>query len=290
MPGRSKPGRSKPAKRPASGASAPSTPFQHLSELLRWVDLIVEVLDARLPVSTRHPKADQIFGSKPRLLIFTKEDLADRATTKALVDSVQAETGYPCLLLTLKNTAARGDVIASCIEATKPRLDALMRKGLLPRPMRICVVGLPNVGKSSLINWLIGQKRARVGNTPGITKGTQWVRVHPKLELLDTPGILPPVAFSREQTLKLATCNLVPLNNYDALEAAEFALAACQSKYPKDIERYIRGLSSPDRGLVDIALARNLLTSGAKPDVNRAAALFLSELRDGKVGRFTFDP
>lgn len=271
-------------------ARPPSTAFQRLTEMLKWVDLVIEVLDARVPLSTRHPRAAEIFGTKPRLVVLTKEDIADKDKTKNLLENIKAETGYPCILVSLKSGSGRNEIMNMAIDATKEKLDALVKKGILPRPMRVCVVGLPNVGKSSLINWLIGQKSAKTGNKPGVTKGTQWVRVHPKLELLDTPGILPIVSFAKPVQMKLATCNLLPESNYDYLEIAEYALAAMREKYPRSLERYAPGMSAEGKGLIDIAQARNLLTSGAKPDINRAAALFISELRDGKVGRFTLDP
>lgn len=287
------PAANKPAKPSAAKsrpAKKPSTPFQHLTEMVKWVDLVVEVLDARLPLSTRHPSADEIFGRKPRLLVFAKADLADPDETKRLIDQVKAETGHPCVLASLKTSSGKSQIMNACIEATEEKLDSLVKKGILPRPMRVCVVGLPNVGKSSLINWLIGQNRTKTGNRPGITKGTQWVRVHPKLELLDTPGILPPAAFPKPVRDKLAICNLIPESNYDRLEVADQAILSMRSRYPGMLDRYIEGLGSDGGGLSRVAVARNLLTSGAKPDIPRAAALFLCDLRDGRVGRITLDP
>jgi ribosome biogenesis GTPase A len=278
----------KPAKRKTGSGSR--TPFQHITELIKWVDLVIEVLDARVPLSTRHPKAEEIFGRKPRLFVVTKSDLCDMDETKRLVESLKAQTGYPSLLVSLKNSSGKAQIMSACIEATHEKLDSLVKKGILPRPMRVCVVGLPNVGKSSLINWLIGQNRTKTGDRPGITKGTQWVRVHPKLELLDTPGILPPTSFAKPVKDKLSICNLVPESNYDRLEIADRAILEFREKYPRLLDLYIDGLSEDGKGLLDIAVARNLLTSGAKPDINRAAALLLSELREGRVGRFTLDP
>jgi len=274
--------------KPSSGGR--STPFQHLTEMVKWVDLVIEVLDARLPLSTRHPKAEEVFGNKPRLLVYTKSDLADLDETRRLIDEVKERTGYNGLLVSLKTSTGKGQIMTACIEATREKLETLQKKGLLPRPMRVCVVGLPNVGKSSLINWLIGQNRTKTGNKPGITKGTQWVRVHPKLELLDTPGILPPTSFPQPVKDKLAICNLIPESNYDRLEIAEKAILDMRSRYPGVLDGYVDGLSADGKGLLELAVARNLLTSGAKPDINRAAALFLSELRDGRVGRITLDP
>jgi ribosome biogenesis GTPase A len=282
-----KPAKKKTQKRKSGSAS---TPFQHITELIKWVDLVIEVMDARVPLSTRHPRADEIFGRKPRLFVFTKSDLCDVDETRRLIDELKTETGYPGVLVSLKTSANKDKIVNACIDATREKLESLVKKGILPRPMRVCVVGLPNVGKSSLINWLIGQNRTRTGNKPGVTRGTQWVRVHPKLELLDTPGILPPTAFPKPVKDKLAICNLVPESNYDRLETAEQAILDLRAKYPGMLESYIEGLSCAGKGLSDVAAARNLLTSGANPDINRAAALLLSELRDGRVGRFTLDP
>jgi ribosome biogenesis GTPase A len=114
--------------------------------------------------------------------------------------------------------------------------------------------------------------------------------VHPRLELLDTPGILPPVSFSKEVTSKLAMLNLIPDYSYDVLEIAEEALIMLRSRYPDRLDGYVSGLSSSGNGLIDIAFSRNLLMSGAKPDTNRAAVTFLKELRDGRLGRITLDP
>ncbi len=284
------PGSGTPANKTKAKPGAKATPFQNIVEMVKWVDLVIEVLDARLPLSTRHPKADEIFGNKPRLLILAKSDLADADETRHLIDQLKADTGIPCILVSLKNSGGKAQIMQACVDRTKEKLDALVKKGILPRPMRVCVVGLPNVGKSSLINWLIGQNRTKTGNRPGITRGTQWVRVHPKLELLDTPGILPAASFSTTVRNRLAICNLIPESTYDRLQIAEQAILALREKYPRMLESYIEGLSVDGAGLLEVATARNLLTSGAKPDVPRAAALLLSELRDGKVGRITLDP
>lgn len=289
-PGR-KSGASSKRRRAGSGGSSgkSKTPFQHLTEMVKWVDLVIEVLDGRVPVSTRHPEADRIFGSCPRLLVITKEDLGDREKLSALTTKVETETGIPSKLLSLKQSGGKSDLISTAINSTREKQERLARKGILPRPMRVCVVGLPNVGKSSLINWLIGKKKTKTGNRPGITQGTQWVRVHPKLELLDTPGILPPVSFTPEVEAKLAMFNLLPAGNYDSEEVATTALELLSSEYPALLEGYASGLSGSPSGLTHIAKSRNFITSGAIPDTKRASEAFLSDLRDGKVGRVTLD-
>lgn len=268
-----------------NSARAPRTPFQHIQNLIKWVDLVIEVIDARLPDSTRHPNADAIFGHKPRLFIFTKEDLADPEAVRAVLDRIDV----PSALLSLKRSSGKDKIINMAIEATRAQQEALVRKGILPRPMRICIVGLPNVGKSSLINWLIGRKKTKTGNRPGITQGTQWVRVHPKLELLDTPGILPPTGFTELTRDKLAALNLLPQSNYEVEPVAEAALRLLRERYPELLERYMEGLADAEDGFDYFARKRNLLSQGAVPDRLRACSIFLSELRDGKVGRLTLD-
>jgi len=282
-------------KRPRSGSRKgkprksvpPRTPFQHIVELVRWVDLVIEVLDARLPASTRHPNAAAIFGNKPRLIVLAKEDLADRDATLASVGAVAGE--IPVMMLSLKQAQGKQAVVNAVLDATREKQEALKRKGILERPMRVCVVGLPNVGKSSLINWLIGKKRTRVGNRPGITQGTQWVRVHPRLELLDTPGILPPVEFEPGTASRLAMLNLLPEGKYDAELVAQHSLSLMIKRYPGLMERYVEGITGSEDPLTRFAEARNLLTSGARPDLKRAASLYLSDLRDGRIGAVTLD-
>lgn len=278
----------KPKQKSSSSGSrnaSPRTPFQHIQNLIKWVDLVIEVIDARLPDSTRHPNADAIFGHKPRLFIFTKEDLADPDKVRAVLDRIDV----PSALVSLKRSSGKEKIINMAIEATRAQQEALVRKGILPRPMRICIVGLPNVGKSSLINWLIGRKKTKTGNRPGITQGTQWVRVHPKLELLDTPGILPPTGFSELTRDKLAALNLLPQSNYEVEPVAEAALHLLKESYPELLERYMEGLKDAEDGFGFFAGKRNLLSQGAVPDRLRACSIFLSELRDGKVGRLTLD-
>ena len=178
-----------PSKGPPKGP--PRTAFQLLQQQLKWVDLIFEVLDARAPLSSRHPKHSEIFGNKPRLIFLTKDDLADPRASKEWAKKLSSEN-EKAIVLCLKDRRRQPEVVNMALELSQEKLKQIEAKGLLPRPVRICVVGMPNTGKSSLINWLIGKKQVKVADRPGVTRGPQWIRVHPKLELLDTPGILPP--------------------------------------------------------------------------------------------------
>ena len=269
------------------------------------MDLVIEVLDGRLPVSTRHPRSDEIFGNKPRLVIYSKLDVADSRRLKDYVKQVNAQheaemerylqeggamlAPMRAVAVSLKGRDNKASFIESSLLLTKDKRESLERKGLLPRPMRACVVGIPNVGKSSLINWFIGKKHARTGDMPGVTRGNQWIRVHPQLELLDTPGILPPTLFSRETMSRLSVLNLVPPDTYDTLEAAHQALILLKRYYPEVLDKYVPGLAASADGLIHIAESKNFLASGAKLDDLRAANILLRDIRDGKLGPLTLD-
>jgi ribosome biogenesis GTPase A len=315
-PGAAKVVRNKP--KPAS------TPFQRLTEIVKWVDLVIEVLDGRLPETTRHPASRDIFGKKPRVIIYSKSDLSDRDKLRAFVKSVEAQISasananagsdldletdldsateidskgsgqaprYPekRLILDLKSMAHKNTFIEAAIAVTASKREALARKGLLQRPMRACVVGIPNVGKSSLINWFVGRKKAKTGDSPGVTRGTQWIRVHPQLEMLDTPGILPANLFNAEERQRLALLNLLPAEGYDNVEIAKFGLMLMKKYYPKRLETYLEGLSQIEDGLDYIAEKKHYLGNGGRLDHYRAATIFLRDLRAGKLGEVTFD-
>jgi ribosome biogenesis GTPase A len=270
-----------------------STPFSRLQETLKWVDLVFEVLDARAPKSSRHPNAEKIFSHKPRLVVMCKEDLADPAFfsywLKHAAMNEGDESPVDAMSLSLKTQKSRDKILGAAIKVTADRREALRKRGLMDRPMRACVVGMPNVGKSSLINWLIGKNKAKVGNKPGVTRGPQWVRVHPQIELLDTPGFLPSVNFSEEVFLKLAVLNLVPANTYDAEHVARLGLGILKRLYPHALEGYMCDGPVSDATLEGFSSRRNFLTNGGNPDVARAAITFLTDLRNGKLGRVTLD-
>jgi ribosome biogenesis GTPase A len=275
--------------RPQRPKAKPSA-FQHLQDQLKWVDLIFEVRDARLPKSSRHPQSEQIFGTKPRVIVLGKEDIADSEQSKRWLDSLLAGgQQHAAICLSTKHNRGKEKLIAVALKHTIAKREALQKRGLLPRAMRACVVGMPNVGKSSFINWLIGRKKAPVGDRPGVTKGAQWVRVHPQLELLDTPGILPPAAFAPETKLKLALLNLIPEGLYENEEIAANGIHLLGQMYPRYIENYGIDLTDTKTGLEQIAARRNCIGPGGTLDTRRAANIFLGDIRDGRLGRLTLD-
>ncbi|MBS1957490.1 MAG: ribosome biogenesis GTPase YlqF [Cyanobacteria bacterium SZAS-4] len=283
---------------PKSGkGSGHATAFKSLQDTLKWVDLVIEVLDARAPLSSRHPNGQEIFGHKPRLVVLSKEDLADSNKVREWLALMTTQSQTPqktelpnsVLSLSLKTQKNRGRILDIALQLTEEKRAALKKKGLLPRPMRAVVVGMPNVGKSSLINWIIGKNKAKAANKPGVTRGPQWVRVHPEIELLDTPGFLPAANLTEDVRLKLAMLNLIPETTYNAEEVSRHGLGLLKKTYPTIIEQYMPGTELSSASLEDFATLRHFLTHGGKLDTARAASTFLSDLRNGRLGRMTLD-
>ncbi len=289
---------------PKSGkGSGHATAYKSLQETLKWVDLVIEVLDSRAPLSSRHPNAEEIFSHKPRLIVLSKEDLADPSKLREWIETIansssitandsgaqQNRTSTRTIALSLKTQKNRSRLLDIALELTEAKRLQLKQKGLLPRPMRAVVVGMPNVGKSSLINWMIGKNKAKAANRPGVTRGPQWVRVHPQIELLDTPGFLPSAALNEDALLKLALLNLIPETSYNAEEVARHGLNVLKKIYPQMIEQYIPDCEPISASLEEFATLRHFLTHGGKLDTSRAASTFLTDLRNGRLGRITLD-
>lgn len=279
-----------PSRSSKSKSGNKSTAFARLKEQLQAVDLLFEVRDARVPRSSKHPKVDELFGNKPRIIVLAKQDLADPDLVQQWLKTLASEAERDALALSFKLHKGQDKLVSIALKMTEHKRAAREAKGLLPRAMRVCVVGLPNVGKSTLINWLVGRKKAQTGDRPGITRGTQWVRVHPQLELLDTPGILPPAAFSHDVSIKLALCNLLPAEHYDAEDIAAFGLSTIASTRPEALKLYASTLVENDPTLENLAIARSCLAAGGKPDRRRAGALFINDFRSGRLGRVCLDP
>lgn len=289
------------------------TPLKRLQEQLQAVDVVFEVRDARLPISSTHPKCDELLGRKPRVIVFCKEDLADPHSIRKWVARLSSEeVDRRAIAVSLKFDRGQDKLLELAADLCHEKNEARKRKGMLPRPIRVAVFGLPNVGKSSLINWIIGKKKAAVANTPGVTKGNSWIRVHSEIELLDTPGILPLMAFKGNQALKLALCNILPGDHYDVEEVAAFGYELLQEMYPSSLETYGAGAGANSDAAVDepdyfddeldpreflaakscleaVAKSRSCLKAGGKLDVKRAAGIFLSEFRSGKLSRVVLD-
>lgn len=258
-----------------------------LKELINLVDVVIEVIDARIPDSSAYPNIDKLLGEKPRLIILNKADLADDNSLKLWIKKYQTDTGYPVLASCASKNNDISTIINKVIELSKPRIDKLVAKGLLPRPARVVVVGMPNVGKSSIINKLIRKGKTKVGAKAGVTRQQQWVRVNPKIDLLDTPGIIPLKQEDQVKAGKLAMVNSVSENAYENEEVARELLNILSVKYPQRTKEYYN--LSGNISLEDIAVSRNWITKNSQPDETRTAIMVLTDFRSGKIGKFILD-
>ncbi len=258
-----------------------------LKELISLVDVVIEVIDARIPMSSVYPDIKKLLGEKPRLIILNKADLADESKTKEWKKYFEEQTGFPVLASCASKNNDISIIVNKVIELAKPRIDKLVAKGLLPRPARVVVVGMPNVGKSSIINKLIKKGKTKVGAKAGVTRQQQWVRVNPKIDLLDTPGIIPLKQEDQSKAGKLAMVNSVSENAYENEEVAQELLDILKEKYPKNVQEYYK--IENDFTLYEIAKSRNWIVKEGQPDVTRTAVMVLTDFRSGRIGKFTLD-
>jgi len=259
-----------------------------IQEKLRFVDIIYEMLDARLPISSRNPMLDKILQQKPRLLLINKGDLGDYIQLKKWRVSFK-EQGYSSLIINAKLNTNINKIISESKLVLKEKQKRDEARGLKQRAIRAMIVGIPNVGKSTLMNRLVGQKKAQVGNKPGVTKGQQWIRLNSDLELLDTPGILWPKFEDEEIGKKLALTGAIKDQLLHVDDIALFGLAFFVNHFPKRVmERY--SLTDGDLSLSTVDLL--LLISqkrGFKDDYERASQMIIQEIRAGKLGPYTLD-
>lgn len=260
-----------------------------LKEQLSLVDVVIEVLDARIPYSSIYPDIERLLGTIPRLIILNKSDLADEYKTKIWIKELKEKTGHCVIASSSHKGNDYSAIINKLIELGKPKMLKLMQKGLLPRPVRVMVVGMPNVGKSSIINKLIKKSKTKTGAKAGVTRMQQWVRVNPRIDLLDTPGIIPLKLDNQKIAQKLAFVNSVSENAYQNEEVANELLEILSQKYKKELYEYYKLDENKEATIENIAFSRNWIIAGGEADITRTAAYILKDFRDGKSGKFTLD-
>ncbi|MCX4275486.1 MAG: ribosome biogenesis GTPase YlqF [Candidatus Gastranaerophilales bacterium] len=259
-----------------------------LKEKLNLVDVILEVLDAQIPKSSSYGNTKALFKDKPRIILLNKCDLSDEHENLKWKRRIEEETGATCLLTTNGSHKDTNIIINKILDVSKPVIEKMVAKGLLPRPIRVMVAGMPNVGKSSTINRLIKKSKTKTGARAGVTRQQQWVRVHEKIELLDTPGIIPMAQPDQETALKLACVNSIGENAYDNEHVARELLRLLSGRYEKNVREYYN-LENEEVTIENIALKRNWLIKDGMPDVVRCSQFILSNFRDGKIGKITLD-
>ena len=259
---------------------------------VKLVDLVAEVVDARIPVSSRNPDIDAMVGERPRLIVFNRADQADPAMTAQWVAWFKKK-GYGVLETDARSGKGVGQFSAAAKSVLKDKLAAWKSKGQVGRPIRAMVVGVPNVGKSTFINKVAKRKSAKASDRPGVTRGKQWVSVDSGLELLDTPGILWPKFEDETTGLHLAFTGAVKDEVTDMEALACALLELLRDRYPKALEeRYkLAGLDGRQGWelLEQGAQKRGMLISGGEADTERMAKVLLDEFRGGKLGRFTLE-
>lgn len=260
-----------------------------LKEQLSLVDAVIEVLDARLPYSSSYDNITRLLGEKPRLILLNKADLTDKNELKKWISCIKEKTGFPVLATDAKNSKDLSIIVKKCVELSEPRIQALMKKGLLRRPARVMVVGMPNVGKSSIINKLTRSSKTKIGAKAGVTRQQQWVRLNPQLELLDTPGIIPMKQEDQQRAKKLAFVNAVSENAYSNEIVAKELLSLLGEKYEYQTKEFYKLSDDKILTLENIALERNWIISGGSPDLERTSVYVLRDFREGKIGKFILD-
>ncbi len=260
-----------------------------LKEQLSLVDAVIEVLDARLPLSSCYEDITRLLGQKPRLILLNKADLTIKSELNKFIKHLEAQTGFPVIPTDAKNSKDLKHIVSKAVELSEPRIQAIMAKGLLRRPARVMVVGMPNVGKSSIINKLTRSSKTKIGAKAGVTRQQQWVRINPQLELLDTPGIIPMKQEDQDRAKKLAFVNSISENAYSNEMVAQELLDMLNETQAKIFREYYKLPEDKELNLDNISIERNWLLTGGSTDRERTAVYILRDFREGKIGKFILD-
>ncbi len=263
-----------------------------MEENLKLVDVVIEMLDARVPLSSRNPEILKIANNKPRIVVLNKIDLADDFITKKWA-AILKEEGAEVVTVNARDGKNMNNVMAAAKIACKEKIERNKARGIINRPIRAMIVGIPNVGKSTFINKLIGKSSAKTGNRPGVTKGKQWLKVKKDFELLDTPGLLWPKFEDQSVGIALALIGSIKEELLDTRELAFHMIDFMRNNY-KDrfLEKYnVSDIETKElmEILTEATCLRRLMKAGNIPDTDRMALVLLDEFRNGKFGKITLD-
>ena len=264
---------------------------RQVEEKLKLVDIVFELLDARLPLSSRNPMMDEILRDKPRLILLTKCDLADEQANQAWMKYFQTHQ-MPVLPVDAQTGKGVQQIIPACEKILTPLFQRREKKGIQSRKFRAMVTGIPNVGKSSLINRLAKRSVTVTGDRPGVTKAQQWIRVGKSMELLDTPGILWPKFDDPVTGLRLAASGAIKEEILPIDEVALFVLNYLKERYPQCLKKRYKLDQLADDGvelMEEIGKKRGCLLRGGEIDYEKVAELVLNELRAGRLGRISLE-
>lgn len=263
-----------------------------IEEHLKAVDVVAELLDARIPVSSANPMVEELVSGKPRIIILNKADLANPRATDQWI-SYYEKKGIPVLPMSVGNSKNKKKLLQVIRDTAEPILAKWKRRGMKSRSVRLMILGIPNVGKSSLINFLAGTAATRTANTPGHTRGKQWVRLSEGLDLLDTPGVLWPKFDDQTAALRLAATGAIAGDVFNASEVVAELMSSLAKTSPEILkEQY--NIENPDQDpqvlLEQAGRRRGCLLPGGNIDFDRAEMVVLRDFRNGKFGRITLDP
>ena len=263
---------------------------RQVQEDLKLIDLIVELVDARVPLSSRNPDIDQLGQNKSRLILLNKADLADERQNEAWKEYFQ-KRGFHVVKVDSRNGSGMKTIQNVIQEACKEKIERDRRRGIKNRPIRAMVAGIPNVGKSTFINTFAGKACAKTGNRPGVTKGKQWIRLNKNVELLDTPGILWPKFEDQQVGIRLACVGSIKDDILNMEELALWLIEHLRTNYSGFLEKRY-GISEEGTAveiLGKIARARGCLKKGEELDYVKASGLLFDDFRGGKIGRVTLE-
>jgi len=257
--------------------------LRQMKDEMKLIDLVIELLDARVPLSSRNPDIDKLAAGKSRIVILNKSDLADKNIQKAWYEYFEKQN-IICIQLDSRSNKGMNVLKEKCREACKEKIERDLKRGIKNRPVRAMVVGIPNVGKSTFINSFAGKASAKTGNKPGVTKGEQWIRIDKQLELLDTPGILWPKFEDQQVGMNLALIGSINDEILSRDEMAQYLIDFLNTNYPNAL---INKYESDDITL--IAKRLGCLSKGGELDLERCAKLILDDFRAGRIGNISLE-
>lgn len=268
---------------------------RQMQEDIKLVDLVIELVDARIPMSSRNPDIDELGKNKARLILLNKADLADERQNQAWMAFFEKQ-GYFVVRMDARSKAQMKQVNAVILDACREKIERDRRRGIKNRPVRAMVVGIPNVGKSTFINSFAGKACAKTGNKPGVTKGKQWIRLNKSVELLDTPGILWPKFEDQKVGMRLAWIGSIKDEILNIDELAMLFIEYMLEEYPGVLharygvaEEAAEGENAAAKVLEEIAVNRKCIKKGNEYDYSKAAALVIDEFRSGQLGALTLE-
>lgn len=263
-----------------------------MKEDIKLVDVVIELVDARIPLSSRNPDMNEIAKNKPRIIVFNKVDLADDVKTREWMEKYKEEFDAVLYINSQTGKGING-VLNSVNEVCKEKIERNKKRGLINKPMRAMVVGIPNVGKSTFINKLVGKASAKTGNKPGVTRGKQWIKLKNGIELLDTPGILWPRFEDKEVGVRLALIGSIKAELLDTTGLAYILIDYLKENYKeKLLKNYdVEDIDNKDaiKILEEITMKRNVVKTGNEPDIERMSNMLLEQYRNGKLGTITLE-